>query len=196
MLSALKSMDDATICRENLDKLLNFVTKEKYVGWMKKVKTFAEEQPDHPLNEAETFLLVLSTTKGLVDSLKLWQIREDCEAMEEEICKPLDTIRTCIALIKNSRELALVLRITLQVVNFLKGTHFAAFNIEDLKKLDEIKDITNKRSLLFHIVKKLLDVRPNFPGFPDKLLDTLRKMAAVDLKELDQQIEVAEKGYR
>ena len=92
LLSALKTMDDATISRENLDKLLNFVTKEKYIGWMKRVKTFADHHPEHPLNEAESFLLLLSTTKGLVDSLKLWQIREDCQAMEEEICKPLDAI--------------------------------------------------------------------------------------------------------
>ena len=196
LLSALKTMDDATISRENLDKLLNFVTKEKYINWMNKVKRFSEQKPEHPLNEAEAFLLLLGTTKGLVDSLKLWQIREDCEAMEREICKPLDTIRTCIALIKNSRELALLLRITLQVVNFLKGTRFAAVSVEDLKKLDEIKDITNQRSLLFHIVRKLLDVEPNFSGFPDKLLETLRKMISVDLKELDLQIEVVEKGYR
>ena len=196
LLSALKTMDDATISRENLDKLLNFLTKEKYIGWMKKVERFAKQQPDHALNEAEAFLLLLGTTKGLVDGLKLWQIKEDCEAMEREICKPLDTIKTCIALIKNSRELALLLKITLQVVNFLKGTRFAAINVEDLKKLDEIRDITNKRSLLFHIVRKLLDVEPTFSGFPDKLLETLRKMTSVDLNELDQQIEVVEKGYR
>ena len=196
LLSALKTMDDATISRENLDKLLNFVTKEKYINWMNKVKRFSEQKPEHPLNEAEAFLLLLGTTKGLVDGLKLWQIKEDCEAMEREICKPLDTIKTCIALIKNSKELALLLKITLQVVNFLKGTRFAAVSVEDLKKLDEIKDITNQRSLLFHIVRKLLDVEPNFSGFPDKLLETLRKMISVDLKELDLQIEVVEKGYR
>ena len=141
-------MDDATISREDLDKLLNFVTKEKYINWMNKVKRFSEQKPEHPLNEAEAFLLLLSTTKGLVDSLKLWQIREDCEAMEREICKPLDTIRTCIALIKNSRELALLLRITLQVVNFLKGTRFAAINVEDLKK--EMSGLV--RLLLSHLM--------------------------------------------
>ena len=196
LLSALKTMDDATISRENLDKLLNFVTKEKYINWMNKVKRFSEQKPEHPLNEAEAFLLLLSTTKGLVDSLKLWQIREDCEAMEREIAEPLDTIRTSIAMVKTSSELALVLRITLQVVNFLKGTRFAGLNIEDLKKLDEVKDITNKRSLLFHIVRKLLDVEPSFSGFPVNLLDNLKKMASVDLMELDEQIKVVEKGYR
>ena len=189
-------MDDTTISRENLDKLLDFVTREKYIKWMDNVKTFAEQHPDHPLNDAESFLLTLSTTEGLVDSLKLWQIREDCEAMEEEICQPLSTIKISVHLIKNSRELALVLRITLQVVNFLKGTGFAAIDIEDLKKLDDIKDITNKRSLLCHIVRKLLDVDSDFSGFPETLMNALRKMAAVDLKELDKQIEVVEKGYR
>ena len=196
MLTALKTMDSTKISRENLDKLLNFVTKEKYIGWMEKVKTFAENEPDHPLNEAESFLLMLSTTDGLIDSLKLWQIREDCEAMEQEICEPLDTIKTATAMIKTSRELSLVLGITLQVVNFLKGTRFAGLNIEDLIKLDEIKDITNQRSLIFHIVRKLLDVEPNFSGFPKSLMDSLEKMASVNLKELDKQIKVVEKGYR
>ena len=68
MVSALKEMDDTTISRENLDKLLDFVTREKYIKWMDNVKTFAEQHPDHPLNEAESFLLTLSTTVGLVDS--------------------------------------------------------------------------------------------------------------------------------
>ena len=196
MLSALKTMDSAKLSRENLDKLLSFVTREKYIGWMEKVKTFAATVPDHPLNDAEKFLLMLITTEGLIDSLKLWQIREDCEAMEREIAEPLDTIRTSIAMVKTSSELALVLRITLQVVNFLKGTRFAGLNIEDLKKLDEVKDITNKRSLLFHIVRKLLDVEPSFSGFPVNLLENLKKMASVDLMELDEQIKVVEKGYR
>ena len=189
-------MDSTKLSRENLDKLLSFVTREKYIGWMEKVKTFAAAVPDHPLNDAEKFLLMLITTEGLIDSLKLWQIREDCEAMEREIAEPLDTIRTSIAMVKTSSELAVVLRITLQVVNFLKGTRFAGLNIEDLKKLDEVKDITNKRSLLFHIVRKLLDVEPSFSGFPVILLENLKKMASVDLMELDEQIKVVEKGYR
>jgi len=196
LLTALRTMDSSKISRENLDKLLSFVTKEKYMGWMEKVKTFAKNEPDHPLNEAETFLLMLSTTDGLIDSLKLWQIREDCEAMEQEICQPLDTIKTATALIKTSRELSLVLGITLQIVNFLKGTHFAGLNIEDLNKLDEVKDVTNQRSLIFHIVRKLLDVEPNFSGFPEILMDSLKKMVSVNLKELDKQIKVVEKGYR
>ena len=189
-------MDSTKLSRENLDKLLSFVTREKYIGWMEKVKTFATTVPDHPLNDAEKFLLMLITTEGLIDSLKLWQIREDCEAMEREIAEPLDTIRTSVAMVKTSSELAVVLRITLQVVNFLKGTRFAGLNIEDLKKLDEVKDITNKRSLLFHIVRKLLDVEPSFSGFPVNLLENLKKMASVDLMELDEQIKVVEKGYR
>ena len=78
----------------------------------------------------------------------------------------------------------------------MKGTRFAGLNIEDLKKLDEVTDITNKRSLLFHIVRKLLDVEPSFSGFPVILLENLKKMASVDLMELDEQIKVVEKGYR
>ena len=36
----------------------------------------------------------------------------------------------------------------------------------------------------------------NFSCFPKNLLDTLREMASVNLEELDQKIEVVEKGYR
>ena len=112
-------MDNTKVSRENLDKLLDFVTKEKYIGWMEKVKTSAQNEPTHPLNEAEAFLLMLSTTEGLIDSLKLWQIKEDCEEMEREICQPLFNIKTSIDMIKASKELALILNTTLQVVNFL-----------------------------------------------------------------------------
>ena len=141
-------MDNTKVSRENLDKLLDFVTKEKYIGWMEKVKTFAQNEPTHPLNEAEAFLLMLSTTEGLIDSLKLWQIKEDCEEMEREICQPLFNIKTSMDMIKASKELALILNTTLQVVNFLKKTEYKAVSIEDLKKLDDIKDITSERSLL------------------------------------------------
>ena len=189
-------MDNTKVSRENLDKLLDFVTKEKYIGWMEKVKMFAKKEPTHPLNEAEAFLLMLSTTEGLIDSLKLWQIKEDCEEMEREICQPLFNIKTSMDMIKASKELALILNTTLQVVNFLKNTQYKAVSIEDLKKLDDIKDITNERSLLFHIVRKLLDTVPDFSGFPKNLLDTLRDMSSVNLEELDQKIEVVEKGYR
>ena len=119
-------MDNTKVSRENLDKLLDFVTKEKYIGWMEKVKTFAKNEPTHPLNEAEAFLLMLSTTEGLIDSLKLWQIKEDCEEMEREICQPLFNIKTSMNMIKASDELALILNTTLQVVNFLKNTQYKA----------------------------------------------------------------------
>ena len=119
-------MDNTKVSRENLDKLLDFVTKEKYIGWMEKVKTFAQNEPTYPLNEAEAFLLMLSTTEGLIDSLKLWQIKEDCEEMEREICQPLFNIKTSIDMIKASKELALILNTTLQVVNFLKNTQYKA----------------------------------------------------------------------
>ena len=58
---------------------------------------------------------------------------------------------------------------------------------------------TVKKTYCFMIcreLRKLLDSVPEFSGFPENLLDTLREMASVNLEELDQKIEVVEKGYR
>ena len=163
---------------------------------MDKVKKFHADSPNVPLKDAEQLLLVLSQTQGLKDNLNLWRIRDDCEAMEREICEPLNAIMASIKLLKNSKELGQVLGVTLKVINLMKGQQFKAIKIQDLHKLETIKDNTKTNSLLYHIVRKVLQETPKFQGFPLELMETLDEMANTSLASLDEKIALMETGCR
>ena len=189
-------MDDEKINRTFLDRLLDCVNKQKYTEMMDKVKNFHKESPNVPLKDAEQLLLILSQTQGLKDSLNLWKIKDDCESMEREICEPLNAIMASIKLLKNSKELTQVLSVTLKVINLMKGQQFPAIKIQDLYKLETIKDNTKTNSLLYHIVRKVLQENPKFQGFPPDLMETLDQMANTSLASLDEKIALMESGCR
>ena len=189
-------MDHEKVSRTFLDRLLDCVNKQKYTEMMDKVKKFHEESPNVTLKDAEQLLLVLSQTQGLKDSLNLWRIRDDCEAMEREICEPLNAIMASIKLLKDSKELGQVLGVTLKVINLMKGQQFPAIKIQELYKLETIKDNTKTNSLLFHIVRKVLQENPKFRGFPPDLMETLDQMANTSLASLDEKIALMESGCR
>ena len=196
LTAAIRSMDHEKISRTFLDRLLDCVNKQKYTEMMDKVKTFHKESPNIPLKDAEQLLLVLSQTQGLKDSLNLWRIRDDCEAMEREICEPLNAIMASIRLLKNSKELEQVLSVTLKVINLMKGQQFPAIKIQELYKLETIKDNTKTNSLLYHIVRKVLQEKPKFQGFPQELMETLDQVANTSLVSLDEKIALMESGCR
>ena len=189
-------MDSTKVNRECLDKLMEFITKEKSKIMMEKVTVFVKENPNFQLNEAEKFIYLLSTTDNLIDALKLWKIKVDCNAMEREICEPLNALTTCIKQIKSSSELPLVFGVTLSVVNMIKGSNLKAIHVEDLSKIETTKDNTNSKYLLYHVVKKVLDIDPKFAGFPSSLIVSLEAMIEFDLNSLDTKIELMEKGCR
>ena len=196
LTAAIKSMDDEKINRTFLDRLLDCVNKQKYTEMMDKVKNFHKESPNVPLKDAEQLLLILSQTQGLKDSLNLWKIKDDCESMEREICEPLNAIMASIKLLKNSKELTQVLGVTLKVINLMKGQQFPAIKIQDLYKLETIKDNTKTNSLLYHIVRKVLQENPKFQGFPPDLMETLDQMSNTSLASLDEKIALMESGCR
>ena len=189
-------MDDEKINRTFLDRLLDCVNKQKYTEMMDKVKNFHKESPNVPLKDAEQLLLILSQTHGLKDSLQLWKIRDDCEAMEREICEPLYAVMATIRFLKKSKELGLVLSVTLKVINLMKGQQFPAIKIEDLPKLETVKDNTKTNTLLFHIVRKVLQEDPKFEGFPSDVLMKLNLMADISLASLDEKIALMESCCR
>ena len=189
-------MDDETIDREGVDKLLDFLTKEKFKAMGKKVKSFAEENPNASLNEAEKFLLLLNKTAGILESLNVKRFREDFEAAERDICVPLYAVKVFIEGMKTNKEFQQVLAMTLEVVNFMKGQNFTGFQMEDIAKLDSVKDKTNSHSLTYHIVRKVLEANPSFAGFPENMKDNLARVAKLDLKVLEIGLEQMEKECR
>ena len=189
-------MDNDTINRSGREKLFNLINKDKFTDMTKRVNNFIKEYPNAHLLDAEQLLLILSQTHGLKDSLQLWRIRDDCEAMEREICEPLYAVMATIRFLKNSKELGLVLSVTLKVINLMKGQQYPAIKIEDLPKLETVKDNTKTNTLLFHIVRKVLQEDPKFEGFPSDVLMKLNLMADISLASLDEKIALMESCCR
>ena len=196
LTAAVKSMDNEKINRSCLESLLHIVNERRFTEVMDKVKQFHKESPTVQLKDTEQLVLNLSQIRGLKVSLKLWSIRHDCEAIEREICKPLNAIMASIRLLKNSKELGQVLGVTLKVINLMKGQQFPAIKIQELYKLETIKDNTKTNSLLYHIVRKVLQEDPKFEGFPHDVLMKLNLMADTSLASLDEKIAIMESGYR
>merc|ERR1712226_788929 len=78
----------------------------------------------------------------------------------------------------------------------IKGSNLKAIHVEDLSKIETTKDNTNSKYLLYHVVKKVLDIDPKFAGFPSSLIVSLEAMTEFDLNSLDTKIELMEKGCR
>ena len=189
-------MDNATINRSGREKLFNLINKSKFRDMMDRVSNFTKETPHLPLSPAECLLLDLSQTQGLLDSLNIWRIRDDCETMERDICEPLNAIMATIRYLKKSSELRHVLGVTLKVINLMKGQQFPAIKIQDLHKLETVKDNTRTNTLLYHIVRKVLQEDPKFEGFPPEVLMKLNLIADTSLASLDQKIARMESGCR
>ena len=189
-------MDNTAINRSGREKLFNLIDKSKFRDMMDRVNNFTKESPHVPLSPAECLLFDLSQTQGLLDSLKLWRIRDDCETMERDICEPLNAIMATIRFLKNSKELGHLLGVTLKVINLMKGQQFTALKIQDLHKLETVKDNTRTNTLLYHIVRKVLQEDPTFQGFPPDVLMKLNLIADTSLASLDEKIALMESGCR
>ena len=196
MIAAIKSMDDDTLTREQVDKLISFFTKQKFKDMTGKVIKFSKEHPNIKLSEPEEFLVTLNKTEGVEESLNLWRFREDFEASEKDICDPLNAMKTLIDELKQSQEIKLVFKVALQVVNFMKDQNYKGLALKDLDKFDKLKDNLKQHSLLFHTVRKVLEVEPSFPGFPPGLLELLGRVARVDMALLGEGLAHMERECR
>ena len=196
MIAAIKSMDDDILNREQVDKLISFFTKQKFKDMMGKVNKFSKEHPNTKLTDPEEFLATLNKTEGVEESLNLWRFREDFEASEKDVCDPLNAMKTLIEELKQSQEIKLVFKVALQVVNFMKDQNFKGLALKDLDKFDKLKDNSKQHSLLFHMVRKVVEVEPSFPGFPPGLLDLLGTVSRVDMALLGEGLTHMERECR
>ena len=80
--------------------------------------------------------------------------------------------------------------VTLEVVNFMKGEDFASLKIKDLLNLENYKDNSRDSHLLHHIMRKVLEVKPQFKGFPEEVVESLEEMGRTDMVELEKGLKI------
>ena len=108
---------------------------------------------------------------------------QDSDATQRGICEPLKAINQAIKLVRQSKELGIVFSVTLEVVNFMKGKDYATLKIKDLLKLEAYKDNSRDNHLLYHIMRKVVEVKPQFKGLPESLVESVAEMGRSNMEE-------------
>ena len=104
----------------------------------------------------------------------------------------MKVINQAIRLVRQSKELGIVFSVTLEVVNFMKGKDYATLRIKDLLKLDSYKDNSRDNHLLYHIMRKVLEVNPQFKGLPKLLVESITEMGKTNMAELEKGLKTME----
>ena len=104
----------------------------------------------------------------------------------------MKAIHHSIALVRQSKELGIVFSVTLEVVNFMKGEDYASLRIRDLLNLENYKDNSRDNHLLHHIMRKVLDVKPQFKGFHESLVEAITEMGKTNMVELEKGLKMME----
>ena len=72
----------------------------------------------------------------------------------------------------------------------MKGEDFASLRINDLLNLENYKDNSRDNHLLHHIIRKVLEVRPQFKGFLEEVVESLEEMGKTDMVELEKCLKI------
>ena len=104
----------------------------------------------------------------------------------------MQAIHHAITLVRQSKELGIVFSVTLEVVNFMKGEDYTSLRIKDLLSLENYKDNSRDNHLLHHIMRKVLEVKPQFKGFPESLVEAITKMGKTNMVELEKGLKMME----
>jgi len=187
---AIMKMDDDVIKRDCIDKLLKLAS---YTDDIEAVKSFRQENPEAVLTKAENFMLFFGSIKGMDARLNFWKFRKDCEASEKEICDPLYNLKSAMEILRESEEFQFLLSLALASGNYVNNDTAKGFQIEDLPKLKMTKDISKTKSMLYHIVRKAIDIDAKFVGFNRELMNVIEVISRTDFDEIRLGLELMEK---
>ena len=188
LVKALQDMDDNLIKRDQVDQLLNLLGHEEDVA---AVANFKSSNPDTALNKAEAFLLFIGTFPRLKEKLIFWRFRQDCEASEEDFCEDLQHLSKMIDSVRSNRDFKTILGAVLKAGNFLNSAHVKGFSVlSDLQKLSFLKDRFKEKTVLYHIIHKILNMTPTFTLNDEELNSNLTSVSNTDYDGVKKDLEL------
>merc|ERR1711915_54767 len=95
-------------------------------------------------------------------------------------------------ILKENEGFKFLLSLALSAINYLNSESAAGFQMTDLSKLKMTKDVTKKRTLLYHIVRKAIEIDPEFIGVDKDLNSNLEQLSRADFDEITAGLEVME----
>ena len=189
LTDAIRDMDEDVIDRDQIEKLLKLLT---FIDEIDQLRRFSSENPEATLDTAEKFLLSLASIPSVEEKLSFWSFRLDCEASEEEICRPVNDLNHAMEVLRENQNFRLMLSLILCSGNFLNQTAVKAFCLNDLQKVSLMKDKTKEKTLLYHVVRKALENDPGFDGFDQTFVSVFEAGSRSDLDQVIRDLEVME----
>ena len=189
LAEAIRDMDEEVLDRDQIEKLIKLLT---FIEEIDQLKRFSKANPEATLDPAERFLLFLSSIPNAEEKLSFWSFRRDCEASEEEICRPVNDLNQAMEVLRENNNFKMMLSLILSSGNFLNQTTAKAFCLNDLQKVSLMKDTTKEKTLLYHVVRKALEIDPSFDGFDETFVFVFEAGSRSDLDQVIRDLEVME----
>ena len=180
-------MDDNILKRDQVDILLTLVQKKEILN---SVQSYRNSNPEKTPGKAEEFILLLSSLPRLEETLSFWRFRQDCEASELELCEDLHCLSSAVDGVQGSTEFKLLLSAIRDAGNFLNQSNAMGFKISDLHRFSFMKDGYKDKTLLQHLIRKLMDHERDFHAFDENLIDILEKCQKIDFIQVKKDIDL------
>ena len=133
-------------------------------------------------------LLELASIPNLETILKLRLFKLDFKDTITSICEPYSYLKQGIEDVKSSETLILIISLVLNVGNTLNNSNIGCFKIDTLSKLASTKDNTNKKSLLYFILKTAMDSKQVIENLPEKF-KMWSLISRVNFKETEETLQ-------
>ena len=189
---AIRDMNEDVLDRDQIEKILKLLT---FIDEIDQLQRFCRSNPDSEgsLDKAERFLLSIGSIPNVEAKLSFWKFRLDCEASEDALCRPVSQLLQVMELLRSNQNFKMMLSLILKSGNFLNQTSVKAFNLNDLQKITQMKDQSKTKSLLYHVVRKALEIDPTFDGFDETFVSGLEDGATTDFDQVASDLEVMER---
>ena len=168
ILHAVKQMDDKILSLEDIMALLNNFPSSEEVMSIKELAT-AEGKLDAP----EKFCLGLAADPDTKNRLQCWKFQLCFNELLEDVQLPLFGIEEACKQLQKSKKLRAILVFFLEIGNYLNGGSARGqadgFEIKNLSKLSDTKDVTNTVTLLEHGINQMKKKSPELLTFAEEL---------------------------
>ena len=168
ILLAVKQMDNSVLSLEDILALLNnFPTSEEVMS----IKELSAA--DGKLDAPERFCMQIAADPDTKNRLQCWKFQLCFNELLEDVQVPLFGIEEACKQLQKSKKLKTILVFFLEIGNYLNGGSARGqadgFEIKNLSKLSDTKDVTNTVTLLEHGINQMKKKAPELLTFSEEL---------------------------
>eukprot|EP00761_Pharyngomonas_kirbyi_P005649 gb/GECH01005654.1/.p1 GENE.gb/GECH01005654.1/~~gb/GECH01005654.1/.p1 ORF type:complete len:512 (+),score=157.87 gb/GECH01005654.1/:1-1536(+) len=164
---AVYQMDSRKLSLEQIEHIIRASPSEEEIQHFK--KTLEKKGDDVKLQKPEQFVQMISEIPQFIARIRCWRFRIIIDELVNSVRKPMMNVIEASKQVKNSESLKIVLQYVLSIGNFMNDESATAFNIENLNRLETLRDRTNRVSLLQYLCDVLYKAHPEVASLPSEL---------------------------